>query len=121
MYLEAPSATPVESMTSTTILTSRRNEKTRPEFHYSAAAPRLVAGHSVKDLKISAPRFVLPGELTQPSITLASFSEKKGPVRPDSTTQKAAQQAVQHANTAATMRTSSHTQAATPPPPPPRN
>src|SRR5467141_206911 len=118
IYFETPSATtPVESLPSTTILTSRQNEKTRPEFHYSAAPPRLVAGHSVKDLKISAPRFALPGELTQPSITLASFSEKKGPVRPDSTTQKAAQQAVQQANTAATMVTSSQAQAAAAPSP----
>ena len=117
IYFETPSTTPVESLPSTTILTSRQNEKTRPEFHYSAAPPRLVAGHSVKDLKISAPRFALPGELTQPSITLASFSEKKGPVRPDSTTQQAAQQAVQQANTAATMVTSSQAQAAAAPSP----
>src|SRR5882762_5234244 len=117
IYFESPSTTPVESLPSTTILTSRQNEKTRPEFHYSVAPPRLVAGHSVKDLKISAPRFALPGELTQPSITLASFSEKKGPVRPDSTTQKAAQQAVQQANTAATMVTSSQAQAAAAPSP----
>src|SRR6267378_262171 len=117
IYFETPSATPVESLPSTTILTSRQNEKTRPEFHYSAAPPRLVAGHSVKDLKISAPRFALPGELTQPSITLASFSEKKGPVRPDSTTQQAAQQAVQQATTAATMATSSQAQAAAAPSP----
>jgi type IV pilus assembly protein PilQ len=117
IYFETPSTTPVESLPSTTILTSRQNEKTRPEFHYSAAPPRLVAGHSVKDLKISAPRFALPGELTQPSITLASFSEKKGPVRPDSTTQQAAQQAVQQATTAATMATSSQAQAAAAPSP----
>ena len=112
IYFETPSTTPVESVPSMTTLTSRQNEKTRPEFHYSAASPRLVAGRSVKDLKISAPRFALPGELTQPSITLASFSERKGPVRPDSTTQQAAQQAVQQANTAATtMATSSQAQA----------
>src|SRR5467141_232817 len=118
IYFETPSTTPVESLPSTTILTSRQNEKTRPEFHYSAAPPRLVAGHSVKDLKISAPRFALPDELTQPSVTLASFSEKKGPVRPDSTTQQAAQQAVQQANTAATtMATSSQAQAAAAPSP----
>ena len=112
IYFETPSTTPVESVPSMTTLTSRQNEKTRPEFHYSAASPRLVAGRSVKDLKISAPRFALPGELTQPSITLASFSERKEPVRPDSTTQQAAQQAVQQANTAATtMATSSQAQA----------
>src|SRR6266403_1861599 len=118
IYFETPSTTPVESVPSATILTSRENEKTRPEFHYGTASPRLVAGHVVKDLKISAPRFALPGELTQPSVTLASFSEKKGPVRPDSTTQQAAQQAVQQANTAATtMATSSQAQAAAAPSP----
>ncbi len=118
IYFETPSTTPVESVPSATILTSRENEKTRPEFHYGTASPRLVAGHVVKDLKISAPRFALPDELTQPSVTLASFSEKKGPVRPDSTTQQAAQQAVQQANTAATtMATSSQAQAAAAPSP----
>src|SRR6267143_1837730 len=118
IYFETPSTTPVELLPSTTILTSQQNEKTRQEFHYSAASPRLAAGRSVKDLKISAPRFALPGELTQPSITLASFSEKKEPVRPDSTTQQAAQQAVQQANTAATtMATSSQAQAAAAPSP----
>ena len=118
IYFETPSTTPVESVPSATILTSRENEKTRPGFHYGTASPRLVAGHVVKDLKISAPRFALPGELTQPSIILASFSEKKGPVRPDSTTQQAAQQAVQQANTAATtMATSSQAQAAAAPSP----
>jgi type IV pilus assembly protein PilQ len=109
---ETPSTTPAESVPSMTTLTARQTEKTRREFHYSEASPRLVAGRSVKDLKISAPRFALPGELSQPSITLASFSERKEPVRPDSTTQQAAQQAVQQANTAATtMATSSQAQA----------
>jgi type IV pilus secretin PilQ/predicted competence protein len=82
----------------------------------STASPRLVARRSSKDLKVSAPRFALPGELTQPSVTLASFSEKKEPVRPDATTQQAAaQQAVQQANTAAatTMATSAQAQAPT--------
>jgi type IV pilus assembly protein PilQ len=82
----------------------------------TTASPRLVARHSSKDLKVSAPRFALPSELTQPSVTLASFSEKKEPVRPDATTQQAAaQQAVQQANTAAatTMATSAQAQAPT--------
>src|ERR1700682_4754567 len=118
IYFETPSTTPVESVPSMTTLTARQDEKTRPEFHYSAASPRLAAGRSVKDLKISAPRFALPGDLAQPSITLASFSEKKEPVRPDSTTQQAAQQAVQQANTAATtMAISSQAQAAAAPSP----
>ncbi len=113
IYFETPSATPVEPVSSATTLTLRQSEKARPEFRYSAASPRLVAGRSSKDWKISAPRFALPGELTQPSVTLASFGGKKEPVRPDSTTQQAAaQQAVQQANTAATtMATSSATQA----------
>jgi len=100
---EAPVAAPVDSGSSMTTATSEQNEKTRPEFHYGAAGPRLVAGHSSKDLRITAPRFALPGELTQPSVILASYSGKKEPVRPDSTTQQAAaQQAVQQANIAAT-------------------
>ncbi len=113
IYFETPSATPVEPVSSATTLTLRQSEKARPEFRYSAASPRLVAGRSSEDWKISAPRFALPGELTQPSVTLASFGGKKEPVRPDSTTQQAAaQQAVQQANTAATtMATSSATQA----------
>src|SRR3989440_4326561 len=59
IYFEAPSATPVESVPSVTTLASRQIEKTRPEFRYSAASPRLVAGRTAKDLKISAPRFAL--------------------------------------------------------------
>jgi type IV pilus assembly protein PilQ len=113
IYFETLSATPVEPLSSATTLTLRQSEKARPEFRYRAASPRLVAGRSSKDWKISAPRFALPGELTQPSVTLASFGGKKEPVRPDSTTQQtAAQQAVQQANTASTtMATSSATQA----------
>src|SRR6266480_6677668 len=112
IYFATPSTTPVEPVSSVTT-TLRQNEKMRPEFRYSAASPRLVAGRSSRDWKISAPRFALPGELTQPSVTLASFGGKKEPVRPDSTTQQAAaQQAVQQANTAATtMAASSATQA----------
>jgi type IV pilus assembly protein PilQ len=103
IYFETASVTPVVPAASLTTLTSQQNEKTRSEFRYETASPRLAALHSSKDLKISAPRFALPGELTQPSVTLASFSGKKEPVRPDSTTQQAAaQQAVQQANTAAT-------------------
>jgi len=113
IYFETPSTTPAEPVSSATTMTLRQSEKARPEFRYSATSPRLVASRSSKDWKISAPRFALPGELTQPSITLASFGGKKEPVRPDSTTQQAAaQQAVQQANTAATtMATSSATQA----------
>src|SRR5438445_12646035 len=113
IYFENPSATPVQPVSSVTTLASQQNERTRPEFNYVAASRRVVARHSSKNLRISAPRFPLPSELTQPSVSLASFGGKKEPVRPDSTTQQAAaQQAVQQANTAATtMATSSATQA----------
>jgi type IV pilus assembly protein PilQ len=111
IYFESPAAAPRETASSVTTLASRMDEKTRPEFHYATVLPRIVTGRAAKELKISAPRFALPGELTQPSVTLASFSEKKEPVRPDSTTQQgAAQQAVQQANTAATMATAAPVQ-----------
>src|SRR5436190_11163723 len=121
IYFESPSTTPVEPVSSVTTLASLENEKARPEFRYSAASPRRAAGRSSKDWKISAPRFALPGELTQPSVTLASFGGRTEPGRPDSTTQQAAaQQAVQQANTAATtMATSSATQAPAGAPPAP--
>jgi type IV pilus assembly protein PilQ len=102
IYFENTSTTPMQPVSGSTTLTSQQNEKARPEFKYSVASPRTAAGGSSKDLKISAPRFALPSELTQPSFTLASLSEKKEPVRPNSTTQQAAEQAVQQANTAAT-------------------
>src|SRR3989442_7200554 len=113
IYFENPSATPVRPVSSVTTLTSQQNERTRPEFNYVAASPRVVTHHPSKNLRISAPRFPLPSELTQPSASLASFSGKKEPVRPDSTTQQAAaQQAVQQAGVAATtMATSSQAQA----------
>jgi len=113
IYFEVPSTTPVDSAPRVTTLASRQIEKTRPELGSSAMPPHLVEGRSAKDLQISAPRFALPGELTQPSFTLASFSGKKEAVRPDSTTEPAAAgQAVQQANTAATaMATSVATQA----------
>src|SRR5713226_9568600 len=113
IYFENPSTTPVRPVSSVTTFTSQQNAKTRPEFNYISASPRVVARRSSKDLKVSAPRFALPSELTQPSVTLASFSGKKEPVRPDSATQPAAaQQAVQQAGAAATtMATSSQAQA----------
>ena len=113
IYFEVPSTTPVDSAPRVTTLASRQIEKTRPELGSSAMPPHLVEGRSAKDLQISTPRFALPGELTQPSFTLASFSGKKEAVRPDSTTEPAAAgQAVQQANTAATaMATSVATQA----------
>jgi len=74
----------------------------RSEFHYATASPRTTAAHTAKPLQISAPRFVLPSELTQPSVLLASFGGASQPTRPEGSAEQAAQQAVQQANAAAT-------------------
>ncbi|HWZ98860.1 MAG TPA: type IV pilus secretin PilQ [Candidatus Dormibacteraeota bacterium] len=72
-------------------------------FRYNAVAPRAVSNNS-KNLKISAPGFALPSELTQPSVVLASYNEKREPARPDG---NAAQQAAQQANSAASTMAAS--------------
>src|SRR5260370_29546198 len=68
IYFAAPSATPVEVPVNTTTLTLQRNEKTRPEFHYKEAAPKLVKARSVNGSPHFAPRFAFPRQLTQPSL-----------------------------------------------------
>ena len=70
----------------------------RPAFHYEASAPR-VAVRQTKSRSVSGPRFALPGELTQPSVVLASFGGSTEPARPSP--QQAAQQ--QSGNAAATV------------------
>jgi type IV pilus assembly protein PilQ len=102
---EVPSASPSNPQT----VTSEQDTKTRAGFEYSAAAPRSNARHAAS-LQIPAPRFALPGELTQPSFTLASFSGKNEPARP-ATAQDAAQQAAQASNAAANKLASSTAQA----------
>ncbi len=84
---------------------------TPPSFHYAAAAPRAVSPSS-KNLQISAPRFALPGALTQPSVVLASYGEEREPVRPEG---NASLQAAQQANSAATTMASSTSQVGTAP------
>lgn len=98
---DTPSATPVQAAARLTAAISPVSDKVRPEFQYNAAAPKKIA-HSAHNPQIPAPRFALPGELTQPSVALAALNGKDEPVRPDSNTQQAAQQAVQQASTAAT-------------------
>ena len=71
----------------------------RPAFRYDVSGPHTVAASSGKLRKVSAPRFALPGELTQPSVVLASFGGSTEPARP--TPQQAAQQ--QSGNAAATV------------------
>jgi type IV pilus assembly protein PilQ len=99
---DTQSATPVNASARLTATASPVSEKVRPEFQYSTPAPRKTTARSAHNLQIPAPRFALPGELTQPSVVLASLGGKNGPVRPDSNSQQAAQQAVQQANAAAT-------------------
>jgi type IV pilus assembly protein PilQ len=103
-------AAPVNASAKETITASAATEKTR-DFNYSAPAPRKTVAHSAQTGRISAPRFDLPRELTQPSVALASFDENREPARPE-VTQQAAQQAVQQANAAATTMAATQAQAA---------
>jgi type IV pilus assembly protein PilQ len=107
--LEAPSAAPAEPKT----VTSTEEPKTRAGFAYSAATPRSSARTS-NSLRIPAPRFALPGELTQPSVVLASFGGMNEPARP-ATAQDAAQQAAQASNAAANKLAASSAQTQTSP------
>ena len=102
---EAPSAAPSNPQT----VTSLQEPKSHAGFEYSAAAPRSSARPS-NSLQIPAPRFALPGELTQPSLTLASFHGSNEPARP-ATAQDAAQQAAQASNAAANRLAASSAQA----------
>jgi len=106
---EAPSAAPAEPRT----VTSTQDSKTHATFEYSAAAPRANTRPS-NSLRIPAPRFALPGELTQPSVVLASFGGMNEPARP-ATAQDAAQQAAQASNAAANRLAASSAQAQTSP------
>src|SRR6267378_2549423 len=100
-----PSAAPANS---TTLALETRLP--RAEFRYTDATPRPAMVRSSSNSQISAPRFSLPSELTQPSVVLASFSGKKEPARPDGSANQAAQQAVQQAGTAATTIATSASQ-----------
>jgi type IV pilus assembly protein PilQ len=108
----APAATPVSLSEKSTLTTSLADDKSHARFEYRVPAPRKPAEHSARSQQIPAPRFALPGELTQPSVALASFSEKNGPARPEGDPQQAAQQAIQQANTAATTLATTAAQAA---------
>ena len=88
---------PSVSTASPATLTSTSEQK--PRFEYTAAAPRATARHT-DSLQVAAPRFALPGELTQPSVVLASYKGDNQPAAP-AKTQDAAQQAIQQSNAAA--------------------
>jgi type IV pilus assembly protein PilQ len=76
----------------------------RPSFRFDVPGPHSAVS-AAKLRRISAPRFALPGELTQPSVLLASFGGSTEPARP--TPQQAAQQ--QSGNAAATVANSQAT------------
>jgi type IV pilus assembly protein PilQ len=99
---KASTVAPARSTGLAPVVTSQTTEQARPEFQYGALAPARAINRNAHHPEIPAPRFALPGELTQPSVALASFSGKNGPVRPDSNGRQAAQDAVHQANTAAT-------------------
>jgi len=112
---ETPAAKPVKASQAELITSS--NQAAPAEFKYSTTAPR-TALRSSQASQIPAPRFPLPGELTQPSVVLASFSGKNEPARPEAA-QQAAQQAVQQSTAAAaTLATAAQAQTQTPAPAP---
>lgn len=87
-----PKPTPMGVSQKSTLTTSAPEQTSQKPAEASAHASQ-----------IPAPRFALPGELTQPSsVALASFSEKNAPAPTEANPQQAAQQAVQQANAAAT-------------------
>jgi type IV pilus assembly protein PilQ len=88
---------------------SEKIREERPAFRYDVSGPHSAAVSSGKLRRISAPRFALPGELTQPSVVLASFGGSTEPARP--TPQQAAQQ--QSGNAAATVANSQASASAT--------
>ncbi len=95
----APKATPMGVSQRSTLTTSAQDQK-----------PTEASAHATQ---IPAPRFALPGELTQPSsVALASFSEKNAPANAGGNPQQAAQQAIQQANAAATTLATTAAQSA---------
>ena len=104
IFFDGQAEAPAEVSAPAAKMTSEAETTSRPAFHYAAAAPRsstLASALVSKNLKISAPRFALPGELTQPSFSLASFGGRTEPARPEVPAQQAAQQAIQQASMAA--------------------
>jgi type IV pilus secretin PilQ/predicted competence protein len=86
---------PIDSSVATTTVSNRSRQYNNPTPHVVRA---------VEKVPYRAPRFALPGELTQPSVVLASFNGKKDePVRPIAAQEAAAQATAQAGNAAATV------------------
>ena len=97
MQPESPVDAPIAT---TTTIASQDIAQQRPNFRYDLSAPRVIPVRTSKKVSNRVPRFALPGELTQPSFVLASFSAKDEPTRPVAA-QEAAQQAMAQAGNAA--------------------
>jgi len=78
--------------------TSASNSASNPAGN---TAKRTLSASNGKKSGINSARFALPGELTQPSLRLASFGGKNEGLTPTAKAGQAAQQAAQQANTAA--------------------
>lgn len=104
-----PASAPASVAQHPTLTASASDPTSRPASDSSAPAPGNPAEPASRAAQIPAPRFALPGELTQPSAPLASFSGKEAPAA-EGNPQQAAQQAIQQANTAATTLATSAAQ-----------
>lgn len=109
-----PTTAPVSFSQHSALATSLTEQYSQPRVDSSAPAPRKQADHPARANQIPPPRFALLGEPTQPSVALASFSEKNGPGRPEANPQQAAQQAIQPANANAAAKTLATAAAQTP-------
>jgi hypothetical protein len=92
VFFDAQPESPNVTQGDSRAVASQKESAAHSGFEYSASLPRASARPSSR-LRIPAPRFALPGELTQPSVVLASFGGLNGPARPERA-QEAAQQAV---------------------------
>jgi type IV pilus assembly protein PilQ len=89
---------PVDSSVTTTTVSNRAHRS----LQYSDSTPHVV--RAVAKVPYRAPRFALPGELTQPSVVLASYSGKRDePVRPIAAQEAAAHATAQAGDAAATV------------------
>lgn len=102
LFEEQPESPSAAQATRETV-SSGQTAKTREAFEYSASVPR-TNSRTAKVLQIPAPRFALPGELTQPSVTLASFgglTDSASGAKAQAAAQEAAQQSAAAASTLA--------------------
>jgi type IV pilus assembly protein PilQ len=114
VFFDAQPESPNVSQGDARAVASQKESAAHSGFEYSASLPRANARPS-SSLRIPAPRFALPGELTQPSVVLASFGGLNGPARPERA-QEAAQQAAQQSTAAANTLAASAAQAQQPQP-----